>query len=239
MQRWGIKRRGNILLIIAILGLLLCGAVFSLSFLTKTDITTSSNMLREQLATNIGESIAAQIEAQVNLRPWYERFWFLEAQTRGDPSPYPLQIVKASPYANLSRDQLPHSEIDYTGIIKDLPGELRQYRLYLEVTVKGEMYAFSWDKRWEQSLLQGMNRDSTQVDKPIEIADPTGGANDELIEGIKKRVDEAPPPDATRDARQAERLRRLRGDETNFDAATVDPTVDAPNVPRAPRRGGN
>lgn len=243
MRRWGTRsaaeRSGNILLVIAILGLLLCGAVFSLSFLTKTDVTSSSNMLREQLATNIGESIAAQIEAQVNLRPWHERFWFLEAQAAGRSSPYPLNINAVSPYANLSKDQLPLSEIEYSGIIKDLPGELRQYRLYLEVTVKGEMYAFNWDKQWEQSLLQGMNRDSTQVDKPSDSADSNATANDELIESIKKRVDAAPPPDKSANPTQTDRLRRLRGDEANFDAQTVDPDVDAPRIPKAPKKGGN
>lgn len=231
------NRRGNVLLIVSILGLVLFGAVFSLGFLTKTDVTSSSNMLRESLATNVAESVAAQMEAQVNTRPWHQRFWFLEAQARGEADPaHPLPFDKTTPYVNLSKDSLPLAEIEFTGVIKDLPGELRQYRLYLEVVVKGEGYAFSWDKQWEQSLLAGMNRDSTQVDKPLDAGNGSTAPTDELIEGIKKRVEEAPPPDQS-GSNQTDRLKRLRENEANFDAATVDPDVKTPRVPNPAKKG--
>lgn len=216
------------------------GAVFALGFLTKTDVTTSSNMLRENLATNLAESIAAQLEAQVNVCPWHERFWFQEAQARGDTDashPYPFD--RSTPYVNLANDTLPLADLDFAGVIKDLPGELRQYRLYLEVTVRGESYSYSWDKQWEQSLLAGMNRDSTQVDKPLDTGNgtTTTATTDELIDGIKQRVEDAPPPDNSGTG-QTSRLRRLRKDEPGFDSKTIDPDVPAPSVPKAPKKGG-
>src|SRR5207248_7747209 len=137
-----------------------------LSYLTKTDVSTSANMLRENLATNLAEAVAAQMEAQVNAGPWSKRFWFQEwAASGSDDAPPKYMFDQTTPYANLSRDTLPADQYAFTGVIKDLPGSLRQYRLYLEVTVRDETYAFSWDKQWDQSLLTGMNRDATQVDK--------------------------------------------------------------------------
>ena len=232
------SRRGNVILIISILGLLIMGAIFSLGYLTKTDVSTSSNMLRESLATNIAESVAAQIEAQVTIRPWGERFWLLEAQAAGaaDGIPPFLAFDSSTPYVNLSKDTLPADQYDFTGVVKDLPGELRQYRLYLEVTVKGETYAFSWDKQWDQSLLTGMNRDSTQVDKPVDAGTGSTMPTDQLIDGIKKRVTDAPPPDNSGTSQTA-RLKALRSDEPGFASTTIAPDPKAPTLPPAPKGG--
>lgn len=231
-------RGGNVLLIIAILGLLLFGAVFSLGFLTKTDVSTSSNMLRENLATNLAESIAAQIEAQVNAAPWAKRFWMQEWMAAGaDDGPPKYAFDQTTPYANLGRDTLAADQYAFSGVIKDLPGELRQYRLYLEVTVRDETYAFSWDKQWEQSLLTGMNRDATQVDKPIEVSDGSLAPVDQLVDGIKKRVVDAPPPDAAATPAQTDRIKKLRDDEPGFDSKTIAPDPKAPTIPPPPKGG--
>jgi len=234
------NRRGNVLLIIAILAILIFGAVFSLGFLTKTDVTTSSNMLRENLATNLAESIAAQIESQVNGVPWSQRFWLLEAQASGstgdDGVPAVYAFDSSTPYVNLANDSLQPDQFDYSGVVKDLPGALRQYRLYLEVTIRDESYAFSWDKKWDQSLLMGMNRDSTQVDKPLDFGTGTTAPTDQLIDGIRQRVDSAPPTDNS-GASQTARIKRLRGDEPGFASTTIAPDPKTPNIPATPKAG--
>lgn len=206
------SRRGNILIIVSVLALVVFAALFSLSYLTRTDVVSSSNLLREITATAIAESIAAQIEARTNTHPWPERFWLPES---GPPQ---AMIDRSTPEIDLSRESLPAADFEFTGIVKDLPSELREYRIYLEVKVKGETYAFSWDKRWEMSLLAALNRDMTQVGKTYDEVPTNLNATDTLIDKIKDDADAAPPADPALSpaAPLAAKVKRLRREEKTF-----------------------
>ena len=221
----GAGRRGNTLIMIGIFGTLIFLAVCSLAFLTRTDTSTTQNLLRELHATYLGESIAAQVEVQVNSRPWNERFWKLSWQVAGGTGVPMASLTRTSKVVDLSGDTLPQGDFDYVGVVKDLQTELRQYRLYLEVTVRGETYTFSWDKRHEQTLLTGLSRDATQVDKVIET---DGGAttNDNLLEGIKVAGNKAPPTDQSTQTQTARRD-DLRRDRKSHRARTTLPDSGA------------
>lgn len=229
-------RAGNVLVLVVILAMIAMLALFSVGFMSKTDIASTGHFLRELLATHLCESVAAQIEAQVNSAPWFERFWLVEAQAAFGPAAKPmLSFDKTLAYIDLSADTLPAKEYELKGVVKDLPGELRQYRIYLECTVRGETYAFSWDKRWEQTLMTGLNRDSTELDKPIDAA-ATGGRTDELIDSIKEEVAKAPEPEGANPA-QEQRLEDLREDERSFDVtATLPDPTKVPAVPSTPEK---
>jgi hypothetical protein len=225
------RRRGNVLVLVAILAFIAMLALFSVGFMSKTDIASTGHFLRELLATHLCESVAAQIEAQVNSSPWFQRFWLVEAQAKFGPAAKPKwSFDKTLPYIDLSGDSLPTDEYTLTGVVKDLPGELRQYRIYLECTLRGETYAFSWDKRWEQTLMTGLNRESTELDKPID-AGAVGGRTDELIDSIKETVAKAPEPEGNNPT-QEQRLDDLRDDEKSFDVtATVPDPTKVPTIP--------
>lgn len=207
------RRRGNILIIVSVLALVVFAALFGLSYLTRTDVVSSSNLLREITATAIAESISAQIEARTNTHPWADRFWLVD----GAPKPE-LAINRGTREIDLSRESFPSSDYDFVGIVKDLPTELREYRIYLEVTVKGEVYAFSWDKRWELSLLAALNRDMTMVGKSYDDVPANTNATDTLINTIKDAADTAPPPEPGLSAAAplATKVKRLRKEEKSF-----------------------
>lgn len=236
-------RSANVLIIVCVLALVIFAALFSLSYLTRTDIVSSSNLLREITATALAESIAAQVEARVNSHPWVDRFWLDAAQaagtaTTGDQPPS-MTLDRSCPFIDLSRDSTPEADYEFTGVVKDLSLELREYRLYLEVTVKGETYSFSWDKRWEMALLTALNRDMTQVGKSLdEVSSAPQTATDTLLDGIKDAANTAPPPDQPAPT-VAAKIKRLRHDEKGFKATAVpgDPAAE-PVVPQPPKGGG-
>lgn len=73
----------------------------------------------------------------------------------------PRSDPQARDVTAFSKESTPPGDYDFVANVKDLAvdpispeGTLREYRLYVEVTVKGETYAFSWDKRHEGSLLK-------------------------------------------------------------------------------------
>lgn len=229
-------RRGNILVIVLILAMVIMTGVFSLSFLTKTDVSTTSILLRELQATYLAESVAVQVAARVNSMPWHYRFWYIDALAKGtivDGTGVSASMTfdENTGVANLSGDSLPPGEYTYMGVVKDLPSTLREYRLYLEVVVDGELYAFSWDKRYDMALLASLNHDTTMVDKIVDSLNPAPDPADKLIEVIKTEAEEAPPPEAV-NQNQITKLAGLREDEKSFKARalTPDPT-NGPTVP--------
>lgn len=225
-------RRGNILVLVCILSVVIFVSLFALGFLTKTDVRTSSNLLREILATSLAESIATQMEAQANSKPWADRFWL-------DPAVAPPALMtfdRSCSYVNLSKESVSASDYDFAGVIKDLPSELREYRIFISVTLKNETYNFTWDKRWEMALLTGLNRDTTMMDKTLEQAPATESAVDALINDIKQKVEAAPPPDRSPQA-QRTRIKALRKDEKSFKAtAELDKSGKSkpPTLPPTP-----
>lgn len=233
------RRAGNLLLVIAILSAVMFVAMFSLGFLTRTDVTTSSFLMREVQATHLAESIAAQVEAHANSRPWSKRFWFLEALAagtakKGDGIAPAFPFDTSTKYVNVSRDSLPAADYEFVGVIKDLPTELWEYRLFVEVTLRGERYAFTWDKRWDQGLLSAMSRDATLLDKPLEGIDVGLPPVDTLIDTIKDQAKAAPPPEGANPPQQA-LIGDLREDEGSFDATAIPPDPGAPpKVPAPP-----
>jgi len=223
----GVGISGNIMFIIASLMAMFFIGVVSVGFLTRTDISTTSNFLRELLATHLAESIATQIEAQTSSRPWKSRFWLLEAQkagtSSGDTGVVPTySLKKGCPYVNLSKDTLSADEYDFIGVVKDLAAELRAYRIYLEVTLRGETYAFSFDKRWSQTLLSGFNQDGTLVDKPMGLLDGSSLGTDKFLDNLKAKGQQAVPPDGS-NQEQVQRLTNLHQDEKSFKGNAIMP----------------
>jgi hypothetical protein len=225
-------RRGSVLVLVVFVAMVVSTALFALNFMTKTDASTTAKLLREMTATTMAESIAAQIEARVNTHPWGERFW-LDATPGANPPQ--VRVGRDSPFLDLSRDALPLSDFEVAGIVKDLPGELREYRVYLEVGYRGETFAFSWDKRWDKTLLMGLGQGT--LDVSLDGPDAAQGASDALIETIKTQVETAGAPDATPAQRDA--LKDLRRDEPSFKATAITPgPAKQPALPALPGDGG-
>lgn len=233
-------RSGSVLIIVAVLSLIIFGALFSLSSLTRTDVATTSNLIEELKATYTAESIVAQIEAQVNSRPWPQRFWLWEAQATGTSTSGTgivpmLTFDQTTPYVKLTKGSMAQEDFSFVGHVKDLPGTLREYRIYLEVTVENETFAFSWDKRHETSLLAGLNHETTFFDKVLENGEDPAGTVDAMLNQVKSDAQAASPPDGS-DAQQKGRLNRLRKDEKSFKARAITP--DPENPPLLPEAGG-
>lgn len=233
-------RRGNLMLVLTMLAMVIGLAVFSFNFMTKTDVTTTVNLVRELQATNLAESIAAQIESRANRHPWELRFWLKEslgASSSGALEPQ-ISFDKASGHVRLDRDVLPADSYDFVGIVKDVDPGRREYRVYVEVMLQGESYTFSWDKRYVESMLGGMNADTSRLDKRLELTPPNAKPTDQLIDKIKA-VAAAPPPDAL-DARFAEMLKQLQSDKTIFEGSNGVPPepTGTPSPPPPPILGG-
>lgn len=222
--------RGNVLfLVLAVMSIIFI-AVFALSFMTRSDASSTSNLLRELLGTQLAESIATQVEAQVNTKPWSRRFWLIEAQKAGTyvegTGVVPTYTInKGSPYINLSLDSMPASEYDFVGVVKDCvdpEAEVppQDYRIYLEVTMQGYTYAFTWDKRWSQSIMVGLNRDTTLVDKALGDLESAPTATDSLVDNIKIDVLAAPQADGS-GAAQTSLISKLRRDAQSHRAQAI------------------
>lgn len=236
------KRRGSLILVVMVLALVIGLAVFSFDFMTKTDVTTTVNLVRELQATNLAESIAAQIEARANRHPWELRFWLKESLGGGTTTPGAglepqITFNKGSGHVRLDRDVLPADSYDFVGVVKDVDPGRREYRIYVEVLLQGESYTFSWDKRYLESLLGGMNADTSRLDKRLEQTPPNARPTDQLIDKIKASA-AAPPPDAL-DTRFAELLKQLQQDKTIFEGSNSVPPepTGTPSPPPPPLRG--
>lgn len=146
---------------------------------------------------------------------------------------------KSSPIFNLSKDTLTADKYELNGIVKDLPSTLREYRVYLEVEVEGERYAFSWDKRYQVELLSGFNREPPRLDKVLDFLDSSSTPVDTLVDDVKERATDAPPPD-TNDQSQRDRRRRLRDAEISFGASTIAPDIGTtPTDPSDPQESAD
>lgn len=238
-------RRGNLILLATVLCLMILMAVFSLSYMTSSDATISGHLVHELQATALAESLAVTIEARVNSGPWMKRFWLTESaaanpQAPDGPGVLPLlTFTQASGLFPTVGEGLEGLEWGYTGVVKDTDPDSHSYRIYVEVTLAGERHTFSWDKRYDESLMGAVNRDATVMDKRLEQDAPVDAptANDpadQLIESIKTKSKE-PQPDSQED-RFKGILTKLEGDQQTFEgAATVasEPAA-APELPELP-----
>lgn len=234
-------RRGSLFMALSILALVIGMSVFSFQLLTRTDVTTTVHLVRELEATNLAESIATQIESLANRKPWELRFWLKEALARGGAGPAAGVVVqtsfaKGSPHVRLGKDALPDTAYDFVGVVKDVDAGRREYRIYVEVVLQGESYAFSSDKRHQESLLGGMNADTSRLDKRLEDVAPNSKPTDQLIDQIKEKA-AAPPADGV-DQQFGDLLRRLDTDKKIFEGSSQLPPepTGIPSVPRPPRR---
>jgi hypothetical protein len=238
-------RRGNILLIFALLGIVIFSGVFSLGYMTHSDVSTTTRMLREIRASFLADSVFAQIEGQVNNTPWNQRFWLREAQRAGTYTPgsglVPLYTFdKNCNYLNLSNDSLDESEYELNGQLKDLPAnpldastnDLMSYRVYLEVTLKGEHYAFVADRHYSVGLLAGLNRDTALLGKGLDEGVAPAGAVDNMMNTIQNQVFQAPSTDGATPGQKAA-IQQLRHDRKSFKAVALMQTPEAP--PTMPR----
>ena len=247
MRRSG--RQGNMVLLATVLSLLILTAVSSLSYMTSSDSTTSGNLVRELKATALAESIATIAEARVNTGPWSRRFWAPmppPAASPGAPPTAPsfLSFSKSGAQFSTVDIGLGNEDYEYEGVIKDTSASLHTYRIYIEVTWNGERYTFSWDKRYEESLMGAVNRDATVIDKRIEgttaaVGTTVTSPTDQLIDSIKARA-KTPTPDSAED-RNKVILGSLETDTDTYTSATsiaAEPTGPGPVPPNPPVRRG-
>lgn len=214
------------ILLATILCMMILMAVSSLSYLTSTDSTTSGNLVRELKATALAESLAVTAEARANTGPWSHRFWAPLPAAAADsslPSSAPARLVFSRSGAEFATVDagLENEDYDYIGVVKDTSSALRTYRIYIEVTYNGELYTFTWDKRYEESLMGAVNRDATLMDKRVEGGGP-GDADstetDQLINAIKSRARQ-PVPGSVEDQNK-EILGQLGADTDTYTSAT-------------------
>lgn len=229
------------ILLATILCMVILAAVTSLSYLTSTDATTSGNLVRELKATALAESIAVMTEARANTGPWSRRFWAPVPPAASDPSPdAAARLVFSRSGGELASAGvgLENEDYDYVGVIKDTNASLHTYRIYVEVTWQGELFSFTWDKRYEESLMGSVNRDATLFDKRVEGA---GGPStdstetDLLIEQIKQRA-RTPVPNSVEDQNKAI-LSKLSSDSDTYVSAisvAAEPIGTGPAIPNQP-----
>ena len=238
------KRGGNMILLATVLCLLILMAVTSLSFLTSTDSTTSGNLVRELKATALAESIAVTAEARANTGPWSKRFWAPKpppAATPPAPASAPARLVFSKSGAEFADAEggIGKEDYDYVGVIKDTSSALHTYRIYIEVTWQGELYTFTWDKKYEESLMGAVNRDATLIDKRVEGTSGTTTDNsetDQLIDQIKAKA-KTPVPNSIEDLNKGI-LGRLSSDSETYTSAksvAAEPTDAAPALPAQPK----
>jgi hypothetical protein len=242
-------RRGNLVILASVLCILIFMALGSLSYLSSTDAGTTAHLVRELQATALAESIAVTVEARVNSGPWIKRFWLeeaLAAATQPEAGVTPLvAFSRESGHFPSVGEGLAPLDWGYAGIVKDVSSSSRIYRIYVEVLLAGERYTFSWDKRYEESLMGAMNRDATVMDKRIEetpaaATDP----NDQLIDVIKQKSKE-PAPDSVED-KYKDVLGKLEGDEEAVRGATtvatepdgIPPLAEQPVQPKPKGKKG-
>lgn len=232
-------RRANTLLVALVLSVIMLVGVSAFDFLTRTDVSTTANLIREIEATGLAESIAAQIEARVNRRPWEERFWLREAQARGTVTPgsglaASTTFDPGSGHVRLEGEVLSRSECGFSGIVKDLDPALREYRVYVELSVHGVPFTFSWDKRYSESLLGGMNRETTQMAKSLDHMPTATNPADMVLDDIKARAG-LTPVDLI-EAQLRDVLESLRKDELAYEgtAGVAPEPTGTPETPPPP-----
>lgn len=221
------------MIVVAVLCMLAFVGISSMDYLTRGDVNSTAAMVRELYATYLAESIAAQIEARVNARPWEQRFWELENQAKGTVGA-PLPFSKSSGHLKIAAEGVAEREYDFVGVVKDLSsGGLHDYRIYVEVSVQGSQFSFSWDKRCAESLLTGLNRDASRLDKQLEDTAPDTAPTDQMLESIKE-ASNVPGAD-TISTGYADLLRKLNGDAQLFQGATeLPPKPEEPTPPPPP-----
>lgn len=217
-------RRGNVMIVVAVLCLLAFVGISSMDFLTRTDVSTTANLVRELKATYLAESIAAQIEGRANRHPWEKRFWWLEMRPYDDP----LFISKSSGHVKVTGD-LPENEYAFIGAVSDVDAKLREYRIVIEVTYQKHRYTFTWDKAYDESFLAGLNRDSSRLDKQFD--EPYNEDTDGIIKKIKATA-EAVPGDRV-SSEFAALLEKLKSDERTIQGAK-DPQPQPQGEPSLP-----
>ena len=219
-----VDRRGNLVLFASVLCILIFMALVSLSYLSSTDASTTAHLVRELQATALAESIAVTVEGRVNSGPWIKRFWLEEALASAPPGATGvvplLTFSKTSGHFPSVGEGLVAPDWAYTGVVKDLDTSARVYRIYVEVTIGGEPYTFSWDKRYDESLMGALNRDATIMDKRIdEDASAQDAPSDQLIDVIKEEAKQ-PPADSVEE-RYKDILGKLHDDEDTVRGATT------------------
>jgi hypothetical protein len=223
-------RRGNVMIVVAVMCLLAFIGLSSFDFLTRTDVSTTGNLIRELRATYLAESISAQIESRVNRHPWEERFWWLA--TRPQPR-VPFYLGKSGGHVKIAGD-VPENEYDYNGFVQDRDENLREYRIVMEVRYQQHQYTFTWDKKFEESLIGGLNRDTSRLDKQLEEF-PPGEQKEEETNTILDRIKaaaESTPTDRV-NTEFADLLKRLRTDQAVIQGAAGLPE-EPPGEPSMP-----
>lgn len=226
-------RHGNIMIVVAVLCMLAFVGISSMDYLTRGDVSSTAALVRELQATYLAESIAAQIDARVSSRPWEERFWETRNLERGTPGKS-YTFEKATGEVKISGEGLPDSEYDFVCVVKDLKsGGLHDYRIYVELNVQGQQFTFSWDKRASESLLTGLNRDASRLDKHLEDVPPDTPPTDDMLDKIKE-ASNVPAADAINTDFQ-KLLENLHSDTQLFQGGTeVPPKPAEPLPPPAP-----
>ncbi|MBI4862402.1 MAG: hypothetical protein HY815_19410 [Candidatus Riflebacteria bacterium] len=223
-------RSGNLMVLALILALIIFVGVSSMDYLTRADVSATTNLVRELKATYLAESIAAQIESRANRHPWELRFWLIEAQAAGTVTPGSgimpsVTFNRSTSHVDLSGDATPSTEYDFVGVVKDVDSGMKDYRIYVEVNYQGTSFTFSWDKRYQESLLGGMNRNTSRLDKQLEETAANTVPTDQLIDGIKSSA--AAPAPGTLSPEFLQLLDTLRTDERTYAGATETPPEPA------------
>ena len=219
-------RSGSVLAAAVLLCLLVLMGIASLSFLTSGDVSSSVALARELKATYLAESIATQVEARTSRHPWIDRFWLVEAQEAGTYTPGSgigpsVAFDATTGHVDLSGDTLDSDSYDFTGLVKDLSDSVEEYRIYVEVTHEARLYAFSWDKRYQESLLGGLNRDTTRLDKNLDDLAANGPETDQLLDNVKSIAETTPENDIEQQFKDL--LDRLREDNDTVETAAGVP----------------
>jgi len=231
--------RGNVLVAGLVLAIVILLAISSLDFLPRSDLSATASLIREMKATCLAESIAAQIESRVNRHPWEKRFWLLEAQRQGTITPGSGVVPqatfnKSTGHVNLSADTLSAPEYDFVGVVKDVNSGAKEYRIYAEVSYQDAHFTFSWDKRYQDSILGTLNQDLSLLDKQLEEAVANTAPTDQLLENIKAS---AQTPSASGLTHAFQRLLEdIQKDEKKLEGVTGAPVEPSgtPSLPQDP-----
>jgi hypothetical protein len=225
------NKSGNAITVITLLFLILSVAILAFNFMTHTDVISTTNLYHEVQATYLAESIATQIEALANRHPWDKRFWLLQTQkVGGTGGALPLATFdKSSPYIRVNTD-IGDGDFQFDGVVKDLAEAGCNYRIYVEVIVRDEKYAFCWDKKFDAGLLGGLNQGATHLSKGLDKEPPNTRGTDAILNSLKLQLETAPPPGGGgQEASQL--LTKLAAESTGFRGQAITPDPGAPKAP--------
>lgn len=185
------RRRGNVLVFVLLVTILVMSAVFVYWSLVVGERHDTAAVVRELRAIAIGDGVAATLDSLVQRQAWSRRFYLPKGPegplVGSDPSAsFSCTFTHSGPPFHLTEGPWAEEEWAFQGIIKDLDPARRLYRIYVEVDCEGHRCTLSYDRQHRESLVGALNRGDRAFTRSLGPCDlPSDGRMDANLNRIK------------------------------------------------------